>query len=210
MIRLSEQTPLGTGRHRKCYAHPGDAQRCIKIVYRADDSGEKETNRELKYYARLSRYLKDWSGIPRYYGTVETDCGTGYVYDVIADFDGKPSVTLTEFARQCRYEEDIALLRQMLKKLRRYLHDNHIVTMTLKPQNVLCHRISESEVIPVICDNIGESTLIPLATWSKWFCRRKQERLWQRFIAQPDLTLALGKESPSKEGNKLSLSSHQA
>ena len=24
--------------------------------------------------------------------------GTGYVYDVIADFDGKPSITLTEFA----------------------------------------------------------------------------------------------------------------
>ncbi|HDO7250691.1 hypothetical protein I6N22_13290, partial [Escherichia coli] len=25
MIRLSEQSPLGTGRHRKCYAHPEDA-----------------------------------------------------------------------------------------------------------------------------------------------------------------------------------------
>ena len=33
MILLSEQNPLGTGRHRKCYAHPGDAQRCIKIIY---------------------------------------------------------------------------------------------------------------------------------------------------------------------------------
>lgn len=89
---------------------------------------------------------------------------TGYVYDVIADFDGKPSVTLTEFAEQCRYEEDVAQLRQLLKQLKRYLQDNHIVTMSLKPQNILCHRISESEVIPVVCDNIGESTLIPLAT----------------------------------------------
>lgn len=87
-----------------------------------------------------------------------------YVYDVIADFDGKPSITLTEFAEQCRYEEDIAQLRQLLKQLKRYLQDNRIVTMSLKPQNILCHRISESEVIPVVCDNIGESTLIPLAT----------------------------------------------
>ena len=98
MIRLSEQTPLGTGRHRKCYAHPEDAQRCIKIVYHRGDGGDKEIRRELKYYAHLGRRLKDWSGIPRYHGTVETDCGTGYVYDVIADFDGKPSITLTEFA----------------------------------------------------------------------------------------------------------------
>ena len=160
MIRLSAETPLGTGRHRKCYAHPDDAQRCIKIVYNGGQGGDKETQRELKYYAHLSRYLKDWSGIPRYYGTVETDCGTGYVYDVIADYDGKPSITLTEFAKQCRYEDDFAVLRQLLKKLKRYLRDNHIVTMTLKPQNVLCHRISESEVVPVVCDNIGEARVL--------------------------------------------------
>ena len=154
MIRLSEQSPLGTGRHRKCYAHPEDAQRCIKIVYHRGDGGDKEIRRELKYYAHLGRRLKDWSGIPRYHGTVETDCGTGYVYDVIADFDGKPSITLTEFAEQCRYEEDIAQLRQLLKQLKRYLQDNRIVTMSLKPQNILCHRISESEVIPVVCEHI--------------------------------------------------------
>lgn len=49
MIRLSEQSPLGTGRHRKCYAHPEDAQRCIKIVYHRGDGGDKEIRRELKY-----------------------------------------------------------------------------------------------------------------------------------------------------------------
>ncbi|EMY0562344.1 PhoP regulatory network protein YrbL [Escherichia coli] len=213
MIRLSEQSPLGTGRHRKCYAHPEDAQRCIKIVYhRGDggDGGDKEIRRELKYYAHLGRRLKDWSGIPRYHGTVETDCGTGYVYDVIADFDGKPSITLTEFAEQCRYEEDIAQLRQLLKQLKRYLQDNRIVTMSLKPQNILCHRISESEVIPVVCDNIGESTLIPLATWSKWCCLRKQERLWKRFIAQPALAIALQKDLQPRESKTLALTSGEA
>lgn len=174
MIRLSEQSPLGTGRHRKCYAHPEDAQRCIKIVYHRGDGGDKEIRRELKYYAHLGRRLKDWSGIPRYHGTVETDCGTGYVYDVIADFDGKPSITLTEFAEQCRYEEDIA------------------------------------QVIPVVCDNIGESTLIPLATWSKWCCLRKQERLWKRFIAQPALAIALQKDLQPRESKTLALTSREA
>ncbi|EFL0482910.1 TPA: PhoP regulatory network protein YrbL [Escherichia coli] len=210
MIRLSEQSPLGTGRHRKCYAHPEDAQRCIKIVYHRGDGGDKEIRRELKYYAHLGRRLKDWSGIPRYHGTVETDCGTGYVYDVIADFDGKPSITLTEFAEQCRYEEDIAQLRQLLKQLKRYLQDNRIVTISLKPQNILCHRISESEVIPVVCDNIGESTLIPLATWSKWCCLRKQERLWKRFIAQPALAIALQKDLQPRESKTLALTSREA
>lgn len=83
---------------------------------------------------------------------------------MITDFNGAPSITLTEFAAQCRYEEDVAVLRRLLKKLKRYLLDNHIVTMSLKPQNILCQRISESEVVPVVCDNLGESTFIPLAT----------------------------------------------
>ncbi|MDI5811314.1 YrbL family protein, partial [Salmonella enterica subsp. enterica serovar Anatum] len=42
-------------------------------------------------------------------------------------------------------------MRRLLKKLKRYLLDNHIVTMSLKPQNILCQRISESEVVPVVC-----------------------------------------------------------
>ena len=210
MLHLSDHTPLGTGRHRKCYAHPDDAQRCIKIVYNNDQGGDKEIKRELGYYAHLNRYLKDWSGIPRYYGTVETDCGTGYVYDVISDFDGKPSITLKQFAAECRYEEDLVVLRQILRTLKKYITENHIVTMTLKPANILCHRISESEVVPVICDNIGESTFIPLATWSKWFCRRKQERLWDRFIAQPVLAAALHNSKPREERSTLELSSRIA
>ncbi|MGS9092440.1 YrbL family protein, partial [Salmonella enterica subsp. enterica serovar Infantis] len=81
----------------------------------------------------------------------------------------------------------VAGLRRLLKKLKRYLLDNDIVTMSLKPQNILCQRISESEVVPVVCDNLGESTVIPLATWSTGCCERKRERVGQRFIAQPAL-----------------------
>ena len=65
------------------------------------------------YFVWIYLYKKHF--LNKHHGTVETDCGTGYVYDVIADFDGKPSITLTEFAAQCRYEEDIAQLRQLLK-----------------------------------------------------------------------------------------------
>lgn len=71
MIFLSKQTPLGTGRHRKCYTHPDNARRCIKVIYNRNHGGDKEIRRELNYYAHLSRYLTDWSAIPRYYGTVE-------------------------------------------------------------------------------------------------------------------------------------------
>ena len=182
MICLTEQDLLGTGRHRKCYAHPNDAKRCIKIVYNTGSGGDKELVRELKYYQHLSGYLKDWTGLPRYHGTIETNLGTGYVYDMVKDFNGSPSVTLSEFIAQCQQEGNLEKLPRLLEKLKHYLHDNNIVTMTLKPYNILCRRISESETTLVVCDNIGEGTLIPLATWSHWLCHRKQARLWHRFI----------------------------
>lgn len=100
--------------------------------------------------------------------------------------------------------------RGLLKKLKRYLLDNHIVTMSLKPQNILCQRISESEVVPVVCDNLGESTFIPLATWSTWCCERKLERVWQRFIAQPALAVALERDAQPKDKKRLALTSHEA
>lgn len=127
---------------------------------------------------------------------------------MITDFNGAPSITLTEFAAQCRYEEDVAVLRRLLKKLKRYLLDNHIVTMSLKPQNILCQRISESEVVPVVCDNLGK---VPLSRW-----RPRQHgavnanwRVWQRFIAQPALAVA-PRGRAAKDKKRLALTSHEA
>ncbi|EFH4999868.1 protein YrbL, partial [Escherichia coli] len=54
------------------------------------------------------------------------------------------------------------------------------------------------------------STLIPLATWSKWCCLRKQERLWKRFIAQPALAIALQKDLQPRESKTLALTSREA
>lgn len=128
---------------------------------------------------------------------------------MITDFNGAPSITLTEFAAQCRYEEDVAVLRRLLKKLKRYLLDNHIVTMSLKPQNILCQRISESEVVPVVCDNLGKVPLSRWQLWSTWCCERKLERVWQRFIAQPALAVAT-ERTRSQRQKRLALTSHEA
>ncbi|BDH44430.1 hypothetical protein TUM12370_04740 [Salmonella enterica subsp. enterica serovar Choleraesuis] len=197
MLQLSALTPLGTGRHRQCFLHPTHPERCIKIVYNLESGGDKELNRELNYYAHLEGRLEDWSGIPRYYGTVNTDLGTGYVYDIIKDVDGTASVSLTEFAKECQQAGNLATLDKVLARLQVYLRDNRIVTMTIKPQNILCQRRGGDDIMPVVVDNIGESTFIPLATWSAWMCARKQQRLWQRFIGNK---IFAGTEAQRKAG----------
>lgn len=92
----SDPSVVGVGHHRMCYIDPEDNSKCIKIIYNPSKHASEEVRREVSYYKRLQKSLKDWSGIPRYYGEVETNLGTGYVFDRTVDFDGKPSQTMQE------------------------------------------------------------------------------------------------------------------
>ena len=178
--------PLGKGLHRTCYPHPEFPDRCIKVVHNFGKGGAKEIVREISYYEHLQTYLADWSGLPCYYGTVETDCGKGYIYDRIIDFDGQASRTLqATYDGRKLSDKEKEELREMLREFKQYLRDNHIVTMTLKPYNILCQRISKDKTRLVVCDNIGEASFIPVATHIKFFAHLRHERYWKRFLKQP-------------------------
>lgn len=178
----SDPLVVGVGRHRVCYIHPEDPRKCIKVIYNPDPHAFQEIKREVAYYRHLEKYLKDWSGLPRFYGEVQTNLGRGFVYDRVIDFDGQPSKTIEQ-----RYDSDnfVQLYTELLSligKLRDYLWSNRIVTMSIKPYNVLCHRISASEIVPVVCDNIGSASVFPIEYVCPWFCHKRQERQFKRFI----------------------------
>lgn len=52
LIMLSEDLFYGKGTHKKCYRHPYDSFKCIKMAYSA--YGQKDLDRELKYLKVLS------------------------------------------------------------------------------------------------------------------------------------------------------------
>ena len=60
---------------------------------------------------------------------------------------------------------------------------NLIITMTLKPKNILLQQYGAGRGRLVIVDNIGNSDFIPLANHSPWLARRKIRRKWRRFEA---------------------------
>lgn len=178
MIVLSDKKPLGKGAHRACYENPANKEQCIKIVYNYNTGGDKEIVRELKYYKRLSKKMKDWSILPRYHGIVETDIGQGYVYDIVRDHDGKVSRPLSAFINEGKCIKSIGYA---LDELEKSIYENHLITMTIKPQNILCQTHSCGKIKLVIVDNIGEATLIPLSRLSKKICIYKQKKKWRAF-----------------------------
>ena len=187
IITVSDLEPFGTGAHRKCFPHPEDPSRCIKVIYNASTSAKKEIVRELKYYEVLNRSLKDWSGVPRYYGQIQTDVGTGYVYDLIKNYDGTPAPTLQKLMHECETQEDAQIILGIFRNLKQYLHDNGIQTLPLQSYNILCQKIGPDEYRAVACDNLGERAGIPLTRWFTFLCHRKQERRWKVFMTTPSV-----------------------
>ena len=178
----SDPSVVGVGHHHMCYIDPEDNSKCIKIIYNPSKHASEEVRREVSYYKRLQKSLKDWSGIPRYYGEVETNLGTGYVFDRTIDFDGKPSQTMQERYQDLKDPGQRKEMFALVKKLENYLTRNHVVTMSLKLFNILCHRVSETEIEPVICDNIGTASLIPIELVCPWFARNREKRMIKKML----------------------------
>ncbi|MGD9300726.1 MAG: PhoP regulatory network protein YrbL [Desulfobacterales bacterium] len=179
MLTLESSTLIGKGLRRECYFHPEDENKCIKIVVAGD---HKETAREQSYYRLLNKRKISWHMLARFHGNIETNRGTGAVFELIRDYDNGVSKTLEHyFAAENQTDLDYKELPRALTLLKQYLLRWKIVTMSLRPQNIVYKKINKSEGILVIIDNIGNSDFIPICDYVNWMAALKIRRKWQRF-----------------------------
>jgi hypothetical protein len=179
ILKLNSSTLIGKGLRRECHFHPEDENRCIKIVVAGD---HKETLREQSYYNLLSNRNISWSMLAKFYGNVETNRGEGAVFELIRDYQGDVSKTL-EYYLSAQDEPDFNYqnLSKLLTLLKQYLMKWKIVTMAIKPQNIVYKKINKTEGTLIIIDNIGNSDFIPICNYVDNFAIRKIRRKWQRF-----------------------------
>ena len=179
MLKLESSALIGRGLRRKCYFHPEDENKCIKVVVSGD---QKETRREQLYYRLLEKRNISWKMLARFYGNVDTNLGEGAVFDLIRDYNGEISKTLGYYISGLnetgRNEPNLV---RALPALKQYLLKWKIVTMSLKPQNIVYKKIQESRGFLVVIDNIGNSDFIPICNYVDWVAIRKIHRKWQRF-----------------------------
>jgi len=179
MVILESSQLIGRGLRRECYFHPEDESKCIKIVVVGD---HKETVREQSYYRLLERRKISWNMLARFYGNIETNRGKGAVFELIRDYTGEVSKTLEHYfsvnnGSHLNYQS----LTRSLPLLKEYLLQWKIVTMSIKPQNIVYKRISAHEADLVVIDNVGNSDFIPICDYVDFMAVRKIKRKWQRF-----------------------------
>ena len=179
MLTLASSSLIGRGLRRECYFHPEDENKCIKIVVAGD---HKETVREQSYYRLLEKRNISWKMLARFYENIETNRGEGAVFELIRDHTEEVSKTLEHYF-SANNETDLNYqdLSRALPLLKQHLLKWKIVTMSLKPQNIVYKKIDESEGVLVVIDNIGNSDFIPICNYLDSFATRKIRRKWQRF-----------------------------
>jgi hypothetical protein len=181
MLEIRKQDLIGKGAHRECYRHPGNQHLCVKVITNGSHRSV-EIKREKKYYRHLEKRNISWDMIPRYYGDVETNLGPGSVFDLITDQDGTVSKSLEYYLSSNEEMEKYGdNLFKSLYLLKEYLLKNGIVTMNIKPYNILCQKNESGNFRSFLIDNIYNSELIPISTYSHYFAKHKILRKWQRF-----------------------------
>lgn len=181
-IQLTDNLFIGKGTHRACYQHPENASLCIKVAY--NDGGVIDFKREIKYRHILQRRHADTHILPAYYGTISTNMGTGYVYELIQDYDGSTSKTLEEFLQdETLVAGNFTMLVEQLKELHRQMYDNSILTMGLFPVNIIAQQISAGGKYTFrLINDMGSAVLIPLEYVFDFVAKKKVEKRWQQFL----------------------------
>lgn len=178
MIQITSEE-VGKGNERKCYVHPEDESKAIKISYEQSQGRSKQTRIETNYYQKLLKRKKmNWKHLPKFYGEVHTNYGKGFVVELIRDFDGSVSKSLQYYLDTYGIEP----FYEEIETYRRYFLDNLIIfNYGMMPKNILRRRISETEGELVLIDGMGDVSHLQFHTKIPYFARKRITRRWDKF-----------------------------
>lgn len=178
IVNLIRDQAIGKGSNRVCYVHPKDLTKCIKITHSDDNS---ETRNEIKYYKTLQKNDISWDFLAKYYGSVDTSLGQGELYDLIRDYNGEISKTLSFYLQKDERTKTLQNPILLLENLKEYTLNQGIVVKDLNTKNILYQKIDEKNVQLIIVDGIANNDHLPFSKYISFFKEKKIKRLWKRF-----------------------------
>ena len=185
MIRLTEKNVIARSATRKCYLHPEDPGKVIKIVRKKSGLGRRDANwKEWRHYRFLKKRHAHLDFITTYHGFVETNLGRGLMSDCIRDYDGRVSQRL-EIVLSGQEPYDIAAVHDALNRFCRRIIANNIQLFDLNQFNILIQLLPDGACKPVSIDIKGRYNnyeLIPVSTYIPYFSRLKLKRRCHRLM----------------------------
>ena len=198
MIDLSNVTPFAEGGNRKCFVHPNNKDRCLKVVHpglvekikknkpwykklRSNDSFDDNLREQAAYNQKALRDENQdlWTHLAKWYGMTETNIGMASETELIRNGE-EIAETLESYLFRDGLTDEIS---EAIENFHIWLRAHLIFTKNLIPHNlVLCK--NDNKLIIKIIDGLGSQAFLPLPNYSNYFAKRYIERrielMWSR------------------------------
>ena len=198
MIDLSNVTPFAEGGNRKCFVHPNNKDRCLKVVHpglvekikknkpwykklRSNDSFDDNLREQDAYNQKA---LKDenqdlWMHLAKLYGMTETNIGMASETELIRNGE-EIAETLESYLFREGLTDEIS---EAIENFHIWLRAHLIFTKNLIPHNLVLYKNDNKMIIKII-DGLGSQAFLPLPNYSNYFAKRYIERrielMWSR------------------------------
>lgn len=181
MIAINEDLLIGAGSERKCYLHPHEPNKCLKVPFKKKDAKTCPQCRVDLYCA--TRLIT--RGVPMHhaahcYGWVSTNLGPALLVEKIVDPDGKISLTL-EQSLESRYL-NWEVVEKMLESLRAWAMQYAVVISELNVRNLMVRKSASGDHLVVI-DGLGgrkPDLVFFLRQHISYMARHKTNKRWPR------------------------------
>ncbi len=182
MLLLNDIDLIGKGAFRECYIHPEDRSKCVKILI---EHRNWDWEKEVVYLEKVRKWKSDQILFySDYYGQVETDKGTGYVFDLVRDEnENAVSETLSTVFIKALASHDTANLikiKAAIKELQKRMQKYRVVARDMHPGNLCCQRKSDGTFNLVLVDGVGHRHFLPLIDYISFLRKYKIRKYMKR------------------------------
>ena len=191
MIDLNGVQPFAEGGNRRCFIHPNNNYRCLKISLEEQSKKVKQNApwykklrseksfddnlREQKAY-RQRALRKDnsdkWKHLAKWYGMVKTSIGPASETELIRDNQNNIASTLEAYLFSYGMTDEIKIA---LDEFESWLRSSLILTKNIIPHNVFLGYEGEKIILKII-DGLGSKSYLPLTQVSDVFAKKYVER----------------------------------
>lgn len=148
-IVLTEK--IAEGGTRECWRHPEDESLCIKVT--KTNTRRDQNKLDLHYAKTLIRRNINGPHLPVYHGYVMTNRGRGLVMDLIADFDGTPSLTFLQAVRSGLFPRE--QVTEILDEGFDWLIEQNVIVADYGYENLMLQKHEDGSYTLVFIDGLG-------------------------------------------------------
>lgn len=181
-VQLNQELLIGRGGVRSVYRHPGDDDKCIKILF--NEAKRRAVIREEKYLGRYWRAGKPFDHLSRFYGHCRTTLGVGGVFQLIRDYDGAISNPLPAFLPGDVFADKLppSELAALLRQLHNHLVTHGIIVSDPAPGNIVVKFSAPGRPKLVLIDGIGNPHFIKIADFHRRQAQKIIDKKWGYYI----------------------------